>query len=119
MTFEQAIALARQLHSNEVQPAEDVQILNAILAYYRLVYSTNPVAGENLEVIAALTGKNEHKIVVFPPDHPDINDSGELLDRWGRPYFFHALSGTKLDILSHGPDGKRGTPDDISLGLEP
>jgi len=117
--FEQAIDLARQLHTEAVGPEEDVQILDAILRFYRLVYNTNPVAGENFEVIGALTGENPHKIVVFPADHPDINDAGELNDRWGTPYYFHALSGTQLDIWSAGPDRKRNTRDDLKLGLEP
>lgn len=117
VVFEQAIELAHQLHSAENQPLDDLQILDAILGFYRLVYRSNPV-GENLEVLAALTGKNPHKIVVFPSDHPSFNASGELLDRWGTPYFFHALSGTRLDILSPGPDKKRNTRDDIKLGLE-
>jgi len=116
--FEEAIYLARQLHTSQTPPGEDLQILDTILGYYRLVYRTNPVAGENLEVMAALTGKNEHTIVVFPPDHPDLNSSGELLDRWGQPYYFHALSSTKLDIWSPGPDRKRNTSDDLKLGLE-
>lgn len=113
--FEQAIALAGRLHDESAAPEDDVQILDAILGFYRLVYRSNPVAGENIEVMRALTGKNPHKISVFPSDHPDLNKEGELLDRWGSPYYFHALSATRMDIWSAGPDGKRNTGDDLKL----
>ncbi len=113
--FEQSVALALSLHSPRGSPEDDLQILDAIFAYYRLVYQMNPVAGENAEVMASLTGDNPHRIVVFPPDHPDLTAEGELLDRWGHPYFFHAESGTELDIWSAGPDQARGTADDVKL----
>ena len=38
--------------------------------------------------------------------------TGELLDRYGTPYFFHAESGTRMTITSAGPDKKIHTPDD-------
>ena len=116
--FEQAIDLAQKLHNKDTPAEEDVQILDAILGYYRLVNRSNPVAGENFEVINSLSGKNRHGIVVFPLDHPDLDNDGNLLDRWGSPYFFHAISATQLDIQSAGPDRKRGSADDLKLGYE-
>ncbi|MFP6872531.1 MAG: hypothetical protein VCA55_03395 [Verrucomicrobiales bacterium] len=116
--FEQAIDLARKLHNKDIPAEEDVQILDAIFGYYRLVNRSNPVAGENFEVINSLAGKNRHRIVVFPLDHPDLDNHGNLLDRWGSPYFFHAISATQLDIQSAGPDRKRGSADDLKLGYE-
>jgi hypothetical protein len=114
--FEQAINLARQLHSKDIPAEEDIQILNAILGYYRMMNKSNPVAGENFEVINSLMGKNKHNVVVFPMNHPDIDTDGNLLDRWGTPYFFHAISATLLDIQSAGPDRHRGSSDDLKLG---
>jgi hypothetical protein len=116
--FEQAIDLARKLHNKDNSAEDDVQILDAIFGYYRLVNRSNPVAGENFEVISSLAGKNKHRIVVFPLDHPDLDNDGNLLDRWGSPYFFHAISATQLDIQSAGPDRKRGSVDDLKLGYE-
>ncbi len=116
--FEQAINLAGELHNKDNSAEDDVQILDAILGYYRLVNRSNPVAGENFEVINSLAGKNRHRIVVFPLDHPDLDNDGNLLDRWGSPYFFHAISATQLDIQSAGPDRKRGSADDLKLGYE-
>ena len=51
--------------------------------------------------------------VLIQPDHPAINrTTGELLDRYGTPYFFHAESGTRMTITSAGPDKKLHTSDD-------
>ena len=108
----------RQLHDPACEPAEDLRLLDAILGFYRLVYQSNPVAGENIDVATALVGNNPHKIVVFPDDHPALDARGQINDRWGTPYFFHAESATKLDIWSAGPDGERGTNDDLKLGLD-
>jgi hypothetical protein len=52
---------------------------------------------------------------VLPPDLASIDAQGRLLDRWGTPYFFHAVSRTELEIRSAGPDGKLGTDDDVPL----
>lgn len=118
LVFNDAITMARHLHDPAAAPEEDVEILEAIIGYYRMVYSMNPVAGENADVLYALTGNNPQNIVVFPDDHPDLSANGELLDRWGNPYFFHALSRTSMDIWSSGTDGKLGTADDVKLGAE-
>lgn len=118
LIFEQSINLARQLHDKDIPAEEDIQILDAILGYYRMMNKSNPVAGENFEVINSLMGKNKQSIVVFPTNHPDLDENGNLLDRWGTPYFFHSLSATLLDIQSAGPDRQRGSADDLKLGYE-
>ncbi|MEM8954295.1 MAG: hypothetical protein AAGD22_09115 [Verrucomicrobiota bacterium] len=109
---------ARSLHSNDTTPAQDIENINAIIGLYYWIYQQNPV-GDNVDIVDQLTGNNEKKVIVLPPDHPDINANGELVDRFGNPYFFHALSEEKMDIWSYGPDGIVGTIDDVVLyGLE-
>jgi hypothetical protein len=36
-----------------------------------------------------------------------------LIDRWGTPYFFHALSGEHMEIHSAGPDRQFHSADDL------
>lgn len=48
-----------------------------------------------------------------PEDSMRINDSAELVDNWGTPFFFHQLSGTDMEIHSAGPDRRMWTPDDL------
>ena len=71
----------------------------------------NPV-GENAEITAALMGENRLGLALIPKGHPAVNAEGELCDRWGTPFRFHQLSGSKMEIRSAGPDRKFATEDD-------
>jgi hypothetical protein len=102
----------RQLHDPSADPQEDLHIIEGLLEFYRRIYTENPVAGLNEEVVDALRGKNSKHVALIPADHPAINDQGQLIDRWGTPYIFHALSGKHMQIASAGPDKKIGTADD-------
>ena len=64
-------------------------------------------------ITAALTGKNPLNFQFIRRDHPAINARGELCDRWGTPFFFHALSGTRMELRSAGPDRQMYTDDDL------
>jgi hypothetical protein len=105
--------LADALNSPSTTIRADLQLVSEILGTFRTNFPRegNPV-GTNAEIMAVLTGKNKLTLALIPPDHPAINRDGELCDRWGTPFFFHAESGTKMTIESAGPDKKRHTPDD-------
>lgn len=95
---------------------KDLQILQSVFSAWRsnAPGMGNPV-GNNQEITAALTGLNPWEFAIIPPDHPAINQRGELCDRWGTPLFFHQLSGDRMEIWSNGPDRRRGTDDDVVL----
>lgn len=109
----EAVEMANRLHSEEQSPEEDLEYLQQIFGIYRLSFQRNPVAGDNQMVMEALLGSNPGSLAVFPANHPSLDANGRLLDRWGNPYFFHALSGTEMEIFSAGPDGELNTGDDI------
>jgi hypothetical protein len=109
-----ALDLARTLHDPSTTTQEDLEQINAIIGLYYWIYQQNPV-GDNEDIVAQLTGRNSKQVVVIPPDHPSISPDGQLLDRYGNPYFFHAISESKMDIWSYGPDGIVGTNDDFTL----
>ncbi len=48
-----------------------------------------------------------------PPEGQSLNENGELIDRWGTPYFFHQLSKDLMEIHSAGPDRRMGNEDDL------
>jgi hypothetical protein len=106
--------LADELNSPRTTIQRDLQILNAVLLAWQTNFhgQGNPV-GDNAAITAALTGKNPLNFQFIPRDHPAINASGELCDRWDTPFFFHALSGTRMEIRSAGPDRQMYTDDDI------
>lgn len=108
---------ARQLHTSETTPQQDLETLQSLLDFYRRANGgANPSGSENEEIVEQLRGKNAHRLAVLPPDLPATNGRGQLLDRWGTPYFFHAISRTVLETRTAGPDRKLWTKDDIALG---
>ena len=92
--------------------AIDAGKVNLMLRDYRTRMGENPV-GTNAEIMKAVMGGNPKGAMLGPPDGLQINGDGELLDRWGTPYFFHQLSKTNMEIRSAGPDRKMYTEDDV------
>lgn len=111
--FIEAIAIAAKLGEPENDSEQDLEQVDLLLSFYRMAFAENPVAADNQSVMAALMGDNPRSLVFFPADHPSLNGEGELVDRWGTPYYFHALSGTRMEIVSPGPDRKLGNDDDL------
>ncbi|MBI5689184.1 MAG: hypothetical protein HZC55_03740 [Verrucomicrobia bacterium] len=107
---------ARDLNSPASDIHADLRILHSCLDTYRSNFPRdgNPV-GSNAEITAALTGRNRLRFAVIPPSHPALNREGELCDRWGTPFFFHAESATRMEIRSAGPDRRPWTSDDVVL----
>ena len=106
--------LADTLNSPATDVAADLRVVADILVNFRTNFPRdgNPV-GSNAEITANLTGQNRLRLALIPPDHPAINRDGELCDRWGTPFFFHADSATRMSIRSAGPDRKMHTADDV------
>jgi len=113
--------VADLLNSPTTDIHSDLRIVNELFDQFRsAIHGPNPV-GENAEIVAALTGKNKVGFAFLPPNHPAINAKGELVDRWGTPFFFHQLSSDQMQIRSAGPDHKMYTDDDevMTPGLYP
>lgn len=85
--------------------------VNLMLRDYRTLTGGNPV-GSNADIMAATMGDNPKHAKLGPPEGLQLNDKGELLDRWGTPYFFHQLSRSHMEIRSAGPDKIMWTEDD-------
>ncbi|MSU73043.1 MAG: hypothetical protein EXS43_12005 [Opitutus sp.] len=105
--------LAYALNSATGDIRADLRIVDELVATFRSNFPRdgNPV-GSNADITAVLAGKNRLQLAVLPPGHSAINREGELCDRWGTPFFFHAESGTRMEIRSGGPDKKLFTEDD-------
>ena len=111
------IHAAARLLAPDGSCAEDIEILAVVLGDYRRALGGNPI-GENEEITAALSGTNAKALRFLPPRHPVISPAGRLHDRWGQPFFFHAMSSRRIQITSAGPDQTIGTADDITGGGE-
>lgn len=110
---------ASLLNSPDQSVQDDLQIIAdfvQLLDKAGLNYSV----GDNADITAALTGTQYagQKGHVFPRQHNAIR-SGQLVDRWGTPFWFHANGPQQLEIRSAGPDRELFTTDDITRNPSP
>lgn len=96
----------------------DLDAIEQILASYRVALGSNPV-GNNVEITAQLAGHNRRHLAPLPQNSGAINQLGELVDRWGTPFFFHALSARQMEVRSAGPDRELYTSDDVAWSPVP
>jgi hypothetical protein len=93
---------------------QEIEKVHGMLRDYRTVFGENPV-GTNAEIMAALNGGNPKQARLGPPGGEGLNENGELVDRWGTPYFFHQLDARSMEIHSAGLDKRMGTADDLVM----
>lgn len=96
----------------EPQAAIELDKVRLMLRDYRTLYHENPV-GTNAEIMKAVMGGNPKQAQLGPPEGQSMSADGQLVDRWGTPYFFHQLSSDLMEIRSAGPDKTLWTSDDI------
>lgn len=109
--------LADRLVEQTQTPLNDLETLGEFIELYRKSFNQLPV-GSNEDLTAILTGHNPKKGVLFPPDSPMIIQ-GQLVDRWGTPYWLHPNTGASLEVRSAGPDRNLFSADDVILNQSP
>jgi hypothetical protein len=109
---QERITLADDLLSPTADPRADLAIVASLFTTYADHFRELPV-GNNAEITAALAGDNTRGLAVIPADHRAIDARGELVDRWGTPFFFHQLGAGTMQIRSAGPDRRMHTSDDL------
>jgi hypothetical protein len=101
--------------TNEIPALAPLTVLDnarVVIHNYNSAFGENPV-GTNPEITAALMGKNPKQInFVTAESGLRVNASGEMIDAYGTPFFFHQLSGQEMEIRSAGEDRKMWTFDD-------
>ena len=108
--------IASRLNAVDATPKEDLETLDLLVTIFRRTNEgANPSGGENDEIVRQLTGKNDKSVAVLPSKHAALASNGQLLDRWGTPYYFHPVSRDVLGLRSAGPDRKLWTADDVAL----
>jgi hypothetical protein len=108
------VAQTQALNAPESSPQQDAATIRDLIGSFRRLAKGNPI-GENEEVTAQLMGRDPRgpAVTLIDPRNPAIDSRGQLVDRWGTPYFFHALSANNMEIRSAGPDRKMWTADDV------
>ena len=105
----------REYGSENGTQEQDLEILEETLSAARILikdHQNTPLA-DNRDFTGFLSGRNSHGVAWVRPDHPDINQDGEIVDRFGNPVFFHQESSSHTTIRSAGPDGQMWNSDDI------
>lgn len=106
-----AIAAEPSLAPPDEAARIEVDKISLMLRDYRTIAGENPV-GTNAEIMTAVMGRNPKQATLGPPEGMHLNEKGELIDRWGTPYFFHQLSRNHMEIRSAGADHVLWTADD-------
>jgi hypothetical protein len=111
--------LADALGAPTTKPEKEAQLVLDLLVAYRRVVGEFPVGEDNRQIVRALLGANAKRMPVLPRDHSRLNAAGELVDAWGRPFFFHLISREQVEVRSAGPDREFYTADDLVAGRLP
>ncbi len=108
------IAVVIWMNFRPANPAtvRDIEKISLMFNNYRTITGENPV-GTNAEIMKSLMGGNPKGVRLGPPEGQSLNGNGELLDRWGTPYFFHQRAKDVMEIRSAGPDRILWTGDDV------
>jgi len=96
----------------QAEAKSDLENVQSMIRDFRTRLGGNP-EGSNAEIMRSVMGGNSAKATLGPPAGQGLNDDGELVDRWGAPYFFHQLSKTSMELRSAGPDRTMYTVDDL------
>ena len=73
------------LNSPQGSVHADLRLIDGVFNAYRGALRTGNPVGENVEITAALMGRNKLGFAFIPADCPGHNARGELSDRWGSP----------------------------------
>lgn len=99
---------------NSLPPTTVIENMRSALRQYHARFRENPV-GDNAEITRLLSGENPRQAVFLQSeDGLRVNGQGQIIDHWGTPFFFHALSRNEMEIRSAGPDRRLWTSDDLA-----
>ena len=110
------VALAESLNDPDATVEEDLEVVEGLLQHFQRTMKSAPFGGLNEEIVASLRGRNARKFIYIAEGNAKLNEKGELVDRFGTPYFFHPVSEKLIQVRSAGPDRKLFTDDDVWLG---
>lgn len=108
-------AILRGYATADTTVQQDLTLVSHLLENFALlVKGDDPLPlGANEEIADALRGRNRTQLRFVPETSPIFNAQGQIVDRWGTPLYFHAVSHDRVDIRSAGPDKVMWTPDDV------
>ena len=108
-------AILQDYAASSATSQQDLTLVSHLLENFALLVKGNdPLPlGANEEIAAALRGRNRLQQRFVPDTSPLFNAKGQIVDRWGTPLYFHAISRDRLEVRSAGPDKVMWTEDDV------
>ena len=105
----------REYASSNLPPENDLTLMARLMENSLLLLKSagNRPLSANADWADLLRGRNAAREEFLPARHHALNASGQLVDRWGTPLFFHALGGGRYEIRSAGADKRLWTDDDL------
>lgn len=107
--------ILRDYASPDLPPQNDLTLISRLMENSLLLLKAagNRPLSANEDWAALWRGSNAAHERFLPDRHRAFNASGQLIDRWGTPLFFHALGGNRYELRSAGPDRILWTDDDL------
>jgi hypothetical protein len=109
------VRLAERLNDSEASVEDDLGVVGLLIENFLRRSREVPAGGRNEEIVGALRGRNREKEVSLGRSNAKLNEKGELLDRFGTPYYFRPVSDQRIEVRSAGPDRTLWTKDDLWL----
>lgn len=110
------LEMHQEMIREDTPPERELEIIQDLIAQNQRALGPGSF-GDNNDITRALVGDSGDGIWL-PRQSPRIRE-GQLLDRWGTPYWFHANGTNHLEIRSAGPDRDLFNSDDIILNGSP
>lgn len=110
------LAQHEEMISQDTSPERELEILQDLISQHHRALGDGSM-GDNGDVVNALVGP-EGPGTWLPRSSPRLRE-GQLIDRWGSPYWFHPNAANQMEIRSAGPDRNLFTGDDIILNGSP
>jgi hypothetical protein len=112
--------ILRDYADPEKTPENDLFLMAQLMDSFTLLVkgaADRPLSA-NEDWARALQGRNPGRERFLPNQHVALNASGQLIDRWGTPLFFHAVGRGEFQIRSAGPDRVLWTADDLQRNAD-
>lgn len=110
------LAQHHEMISPDTSPERELEILQDLISQHHRALGDGSM-GDNGDVVSALVGQ-QGPGTWLPRSSPRLR-GGQLMDRWGSPYWFHPNAANQMEIRSAGPDRSLFTGDDIILNGSP
>jgi type II secretory pathway pseudopilin PulG len=73
------------------------------LQQYKEFVGSYPSGTNNVDIVKALQGKTDKKVLILAVQKSELSQKGEMMDPWGTPMMFY-FSGNAVLIRSAGPN---------------